>query len=123
MKFTLPYPPSVNRYWRFPRALGRPILSAEARAYKANAGLEARVQGVTPLAGPVSVQINVFRPQRRGDLDNTAKVALDALNGIAWEDDEQIVHLELDRFDDKARPRLEVTIEQQGANDGQHPQG
>ncbi len=111
MNFTLPYPPSLNRYWRVPRALGRPILSAQARAYKISAGLEARRQGVKPLAGPVAVTIEVFRPQRRGDLDNTAKVALDALNGIAWADDDQIVRLELIRFDDKLNPRLLVTVD------------
>jgi Holliday junction resolvase RusA-like endonuclease len=37
-----------------------------------------------------------------GDLDNYVKLTCDALNGVAWEDDRQIVRLmavKVDRFD------------------------
>ena len=122
MEFTLPFPPSVNRYWRMPRALGRPILSREARLYKSQAGLEARRQGVRQLTGDVLVQIDVYRPARRGDIDNFGKVALDSLNGIAWNDDNQIIDLHLRRFDDKTNPRLQVRVEQPEEKNGQHPQ-
>jgi len=110
MRFTLRYPPSANNYWRFPRALGRPILSAEARAYKRTIGMEALAQGVRPMAGDLIVSLAVYRPMRRGDLDNTAKVLLDSLNGVAWVDDSQIIELHMQRFDDKTAPRVEVTV-------------
>ncbi|MBC40907.1 MAG: hypothetical protein CML19_01555 [Pusillimonas sp.] len=38
----------------------------------------------------------------RGDLDNYVKLSLDALNGVAWEDDNQVVRLnavKVDRID------------------------
>lgn len=58
-------------------------------------------------SGPVSVHVCVFRelprsrPKRveseadtfKPDVDNIAKNVLDALNGIAWDDDSQVVEL------------------------------
>jgi crossover junction endodeoxyribonuclease RusA len=121
-EFTLPYPPSANRYWRMPRALGRPILSQEARVYKHEAGWEAKRQGVRLLAGDIEVRIHAYRPRRSGDLDNLAKVAMDALNGIAWTDDSQIIAIEMRRFEDSQNPRLIVRVsQQQGDPNGQHP--
>ena len=38
----------------------------------------------------------------RGDLDNYVKLTLDALNGVAWEDDRQVVRIsavKVDKFD------------------------
>lgn len=110
-RLVLPYPPSANKYWRFPRGLSRPIVSEEARAYKLRASAEARYQGAKRLSCAVSVEIDVYRPRKIGDLDNTAKVALDALKGVAWDDDDQIVALQMRRFDDKDMPRLEVRVE------------
>lgn len=34
-----------------------------------------------------------YKHQLRGDVDNYAKSILDALNGVAWEDDSQIVEV------------------------------
>lgn len=114
MTFRLPYPPSVNRLYRVIR--GRMVMSDEARAYKALAGLLARQQGVEVLCGAVSVTISVFRPRRAGDLDNTLKATLDALNGIAYEDDSQITELHARRYE-QAKERgvrrtgyIEVTV-------------
>jgi len=129
MRLILPYPPSANRYWRVPRPLGYPILSREAREYKHNAGLDARSQGAQVLEGPIAVTVDVYRPRRAGDLDNRIKVVLDTLNGVAWRDDDQITELHMRRFDDKAKPRLEVVIlpivEQKVVNekDGSHDNG
>lgn len=58
-------------------------------------------------SGPVSVRVYVYRelpksrPKRvesepdtfKPDVDNIAKNVLDALNGIAWDDDSQVVEL------------------------------
>ena len=72
--FTIPYPPSANRYWRMAR--GHIHKSNEARAYQNMAALTARIAGVKPLDGFVGVTIEVFRPAKRGDLDNLIKVLL-----------------------------------------------
>lgn len=112
MRLSLPYPPSVNRYWRMVR--GMMILSAEARAYKKHVAFECIGQlGCAHEAhkGPVSVSIGVHRPKRCGDLDNTLKAVLDSIKGIAYDDDSQVVEIHAFRHEDKLRPRVEITIE------------
>ena len=114
MKFVLDYPPSLNRLYRNVR--GMTLLSREGREYKKRAGLMALQQRVRPLAGPLCVVAHVFRPERRGDLDNTAKALFDSLNGIAWDDDSQIVEIHMFRRDDKDRPRAEIEVTTTGEN-------
>jgi Holliday junction resolvase RusA-like endonuclease len=116
LKFTLPYPPSANDYWRHVTIHGKPrvIVTANARSFKAAAALAARAQGARVLKGPVEVAITVYRPRRIGDLDNTQKVLLDALRGVAFEDDSQVVHIEAWRMDDKSNPRAEVIVQALG---------
>lgn len=112
MILALPYPPTANLYWRVIR--GRPVKSKAARDYQTKVALLARAAlgpGVRPLTGELKVSVNVYRPRRLGDLDNTLKVLLDALRGIAYEDDSQIVHIEARRADDAANPRAVVTVE------------
>ena len=108
IRLTLPTPPSANRYWRTYR--NRVTVSNEAKTYKTAVGWIARTTIDEPLQGDVSVTLRWHRPAKRGDLDNTAKVTLDALNGIAYSDDSQIVELHAYRFDDKDNPRMEVEI-------------
>lgn len=107
-KLTLPLPPSANRYWRYVN--GHPTVSAEARNYKLAAGWIAKEQGVEMVATPVRLRIDVFRSRKAGDLDNYLKVLLDAMSGILWEDDEQVVQIVATRYDDKDNPRAELTL-------------
>lgn len=104
----LPLPPSANRYWR--NVNGHPVVSADARAYKSGVWLMAQHAGFSPLAGPVAVHMHVYRKQARGDLDNYVKVTLDAICGIAYQDDDQVTELHVYRHDDKANPRVEIEI-------------
>lgn len=109
MKLTLPYPPSANRYWRTFK--GRMLVSREARAYKVAAALQAKAAGLSaPLEQAVAVVLRVYRPRRIGDLDNSIKVTLDSLRGVAFLDDKQVVRIEAERHDDKANPRVEVEV-------------
>lgn len=109
MRVTLPYPPSVNNlYFTVGR---RRVLSNEGRAYKQKAAMLALAAGMRPLAGPIAVVVDVYRPRKAGDLDNSLKSLLDSLKGIAFQDDSQIVELQARRHDDKGNPRAEVTIE------------
>jgi crossover junction endodeoxyribonuclease RusA len=105
----LPYPPSANRLWRVRQ--GFPRLSQEGKQFKHDAAILALAAGVPKFTGPVTMTIVVFRPLRRGDLDNRVKATLDALQGVAYVDDEQVAELHAYRREDKARPRIEVTIE------------
>jgi crossover junction endodeoxyribonuclease RusA len=103
----LDYPPSANRYWRKFRNVI--VKSKEARDYQA--AVKLRFAGRKPMRGPVVVSLNVFRPKRTGDLDNTLKVLLDALKGVAYVDDSQIVELHAWRNEDKFYPRVVVKVE------------
>ena len=104
----LPYPPSSNRYWR--HVGNKTLKSEEARNYQTTAGWLWKATGVDMLDGDVCVSLRIFRPQRRGDLDNRIKVLLDALNGIAYEDDGQVVELHAYLGDDKKNPRVELEV-------------
>ncbi len=106
----LPYPPSGNRYWRHvgPRVL----VSAEARAYRAKVGWICAGKKLRPLDGPVVVSVAVYRPAKRGDLDNVLKILLDSLRGYLYRDDAQAVELHAIRYEDKVNPRVEVRVEE-----------
>lgn len=105
----LPYPPSANRYWR--HAQGRTYKSDDARTYQTAVGWQCQAMQLAPHTCPLSITVRVFRPAKRGDLDNTAKVLLDALNGHLYNDDSQIVELHMFRHDDKSNPCVEVEWE------------
>lgn len=105
-KLTLPYPPSANRYWRSAR--GRVFVSKEAKDFKATVAAEN--PDVLTFLGEVAVTLHVYRPAKRGDLDNSIKVTLDSLKLIAFEDDKQVVELHAYRGDDKVNPRVEVEV-------------
>lgn len=51
-----------------------------------------RKTGQTVEITPLDVGERTFK---RGDIDNLAKLTLDALNGLAYEDDRQVVELHL----------------------------
>ena len=55
--------------------------------------------------------VNEIRPTVKPDCDNIAKICLDALNGIAYYDDKQIVELSVKKYYSK-EPRVEIEIEE-----------
>lgn len=109
MRLTLPYPPSVNKYWVRTKHGGQ-MLSAEARAYKLKV-LCASPHPRQRFTCDVAVWLDVYRPRRIGDLDNIQKAIFDALKGIAYRDDSQVAEIHARRFDDKHNPRVEVRVE------------
>jgi crossover junction endodeoxyribonuclease RusA len=110
MIVTLPYPPSTNNLYA--NVGKRRFLKPEGRQYKATAAALALAAGIRPLAGEVDVKLDVYRPRRAGDLDNTLKIILDSLKGIAWADDAQVCGIDARRYEDKHNPRVVVLIEQ-----------
>jgi len=95
MIYHLPWPPSVNQYWR--AVSGRNILSAKARAWKKLAEQSLMLSRPAPVYGPAIVIIHLFPPtKRKYDIDNRVKAILDLLVkcGILQEDDnEHVVQL------------------------------
>lgn len=90
------------------------------------------MRGRFPAFGPLRVELRAYfgipaswsnakrqravagelRPTKRPDMDNVAKM-LDALNGIVWLDDAQVVDERISKFYD-SRPRIEVEISNLG---------
>ena len=104
----LPEPPTVNTYWRIMR--NRAVKTDEARAYATRVMVAGRNAKVQRTAKPVAVTMHWYRKRKAGDLDNRAKVMLDALQGVAYENDNQVIELHMYRHDDAKNPRMEVVI-------------
>jgi crossover junction endodeoxyribonuclease RusA len=96
MNLTLPWPPSVNTYWRTFR--GRMLISAHGREYRTAVAEQVLLQhGAKHYTVPLKVTIEAWRPdRRRRDLDNLLKATLDSLaHAGVFEDDAQIVDLRI----------------------------
>ena len=106
MRIELPYPPTTNHLY-ITRGKFR-VQSPEARAYKAEVLKLCQIARMRPLEYNVGVHINVYRPRKVGDLDNTLKAIFDALKGSAWHDDKQVIEIHAFRHDDKKNPRAIV---------------
>jgi Holliday junction resolvase RusA-like endonuclease len=72
----------------------------------------AAMAGRAPLSGDLAVTLDFYLPdRRRRDLDNLAKGTADAMNGIVWNDDQQITSLLINKFYGRAEPGVTVTVE------------
>lgn len=91
----LPFPPSVNHYWKYDGRSRRAVISRKGRIYKTTVGWIAKQQGVRTIKGGVLVAIVLYCPDwRQRDADNTLKAILDSLRAAgAFEDDSFIVRL------------------------------
>lgn len=122
MKLTLPWPPSINNYWKQRvitskgRAMATTYVSEEGNAFRKSV-VETVFESLgqhKPKAGRLSVSIELHQPDRRArDIDNIVKPLLDALTAAkVWNDDSQVDQLRVIRCEVcKANPRTEVTIE------------
>ena len=114
LSIEVPYPPSVNTYWR--RVGPRTIISKKGRLYQGVVGGIVRASGWDlKLDGKLKVAIQAYPPDaRRRDIDNILKALLDALgNAGVYIDDSQIVDLHVFKLD-PLRPNglVHVTIEE-----------
>ncbi|WP_252227100.1 RusA family crossover junction endodeoxyribonuclease [Caldicoprobacter algeriensis] len=84
-----------------------------------------------PFRGPVKMQITAYfpipqsvseakktlmargniRPTKKPDVDNIIKIICDALNGLAYQDDKQIVECTVEKYY-STTPQVQVTIEE-----------
>jgi crossover junction endodeoxyribonuclease RusA len=97
MSLTVPWPPSVNNYWKPTCFCGRPgiTLTPKARDYRQSvvcAIRDAMGPPLSPIEGPVRIDVELRPPDRRKrDIDNHLKSLFDALTyGSVWKDDSQV---------------------------------
>jgi crossover junction endodeoxyribonuclease RusA len=114
MPLTLPYPPSVNHYWR--RVGPQTLISREGRTFRRNvcALLGGGGPRKPPTCGRIALAMDAFPPdRRRRDLDNIQKPVLDALEHAGvYADDSQIDLLVTRRREAVPDGRLLVTVEE-----------
>ena len=112
IRLVLPFPPSVNRYWRVsPRGRGV-LLSKEGRAYRRRVALQLIGWSRPQLAVPIAVRFDAHPPdRRRRDGDNLIKAPLDCLvhAGLIL-DDHLVRRLSLELHDPDPPGRLEVEV-------------
>ncbi len=93
---------------------GRPRLymSNECKDLKEDYQWQAKSQWhKKPLDRELDVSIDLyFGTKRKSDIDNFCKLILDSLEGIVYENDNQIMSLNITKHYDKNAPRAEVTI-------------
>lgn len=85
---TLPFPPSVNGYWR--NLKGRTLISKRGRQYKDAVWTLIRSDRVEPMGGQLVSSVVVLHPpdKRRRDHDNYGKGLYDALTHAGVLDDD-----------------------------------
>lgn len=109
----LPVPPTINHFYghrghvRFITEWGKEyVMLTQMQVYD----VIKAIPDFKPLTTPVKVYLDIHRARATGDLDNFAKPALDALEGLVYVNDRQIVELHMRRFDDKHNPRADVRV-------------
>ena len=117
IEFTVPMKPTGKGRPRVVRVNGRSITYTPVSTAKAEGNIKffAWLAGIKSLEGPVGMQVICFfrppssmskkrrvaalageiLPTKRPDVDNICKLCADALNGIGYHDDAQIVDLRI----------------------------
>lgn len=113
---TLPWPPSMNHYWKHAAIKGRAIVyvSKEGKAYRHVVGWSVKRENVTKMLGRIKLTVLAYPPDRRArDLDNILKSLLDALAAAGvYENDCQIDRLEVCRSHPVQDGSVRVEIEE-----------
>ena len=120
MKLTLPYPPSINHYWRHYR--GRTVISREGRRFRegicdllaTSAQRNGNGPRKPPAGGRIALCMDAFPPdRRRRDLDNIQKPVLDALERAEVYLDDSQIDLLLTRRRASGKPgHIEVQLDE-----------
>ena len=111
MILNLPYPPSINHYWR--RVGPRTLISREGRTFRRNvcALLGGGGPRKPPAGGRIALCMDAFPPdRRRRDLDNIQKPVLDALQHAGVYEDDSLIDLLITRRRATLAPSGELAV-------------
>ncbi len=94
------------------------VFKAECKDFYADIGepVELTVQAYMAIPASASKKkreqmiFGEIRPMKKPDWDNIGKLVSDALNGIAWHDDAQVVTSIVEKHYTADKPRIEVKI-------------
>ena len=113
IEFELPWPPSVNGYWRTFR--GRQIISKKGREYRLLCLLRLSELKLSSrhIDNRLHVTITLNPPTlRKYDIDNWCKAPFDALTHAEfWKDDEQVDRLTLIKGEKVKGGNIQVKVE------------
>jgi crossover junction endodeoxyribonuclease RusA len=119
--FSLPFPPSVNTYYRNFR--GHMVMSAKGREFR-EAVQNIVINQNIPKFGDKKLKLTLIlrpRDKRKIDIDNRIKAVLDALEHAGvFDDDFQVDHIEMIRGTQIKGGLLHVVIEEITPH---HPEG
>lgn len=102
-------PVGVNHRYTISR--GRNILSTKYRDAKEAMMWEAKSQWQgEPLTDDVTLNIFLYLDSKRPDIDSYLKLLLDALDGIAYENDRQVIELSVIKMHDPKEPRIVIQV-------------
>lgn len=103
----LPLPPTSNQ--RLVPINGRLVKAAKNRQYHKDL---AKLKWGRLLEKDLSLSLVIYRPQNRGDIDGRLKTLFDALSGLLYKDDKQIVEMHVFNKTDPKNPRVELIYEE-----------
>ena len=115
LTFTIPGPPRPKQRPHLGKG-GRVYTPGRTLAYERQVAVSCLVArqaagiGPRPL-GPIEVACEFFLPTaQRADVDNLVKATLDGMNGVAYDDDSQVVRVTVSKAIDRVDPRTMVTV-------------
>lgn len=124
----------VNQFvvYGLPTAKGRPRFSGKGFAYTPSKTREAerdfKVQAMEhmpnkPIEGPINLELVFYKPKPKSkpkkkwawdtkpDIENLAKLSMDAMNKVFWRDDAQIIDLCVrKRYGEPARTEVKIEV-------------
>lgn len=121
-RIELPTPPTINHAYLdivVPGGVGKRagkksrvmrVPTDEMKRFKQEVGIILRVAGWKPMRGEMAWSMVWRRGRRAGDLSNREKVLEDALKGLAWGDDAQVVEKHTYRVDDPDNPGVTLEV-------------
>jgi crossover junction endodeoxyribonuclease RusA len=104
-------PPSINATYKTNRKGGF-YKSQEAKDWTEACQWEVRKHYKhSPLTSQIYLGIDFMQKMNR-DIDNGLKLIIDALQGLVYDNDRQVVHLNVRKFEEKENPRVEIQVEE-----------